>query len=151
MKDARLDQKDHVILDALKKDARKTIAELSHALGIPRATVHERITKLRRLGVIKRFTIEQDYKKTGLPTLAFVFASCDRTSKITHAKIAAKLSGISGIYGVYLISGEWDILIKVRGKSIEDIGMHTLERIRKSPGIFKTHAVSCFDTVLDEF
>lgn len=151
MKDARLDQKDHVILDALKKDARKTIAELSHALGIPRATVHERITKLRRLGIIKRFTIEQDYQKTGLPTLSFVFASCDRNSNLDHSQIASKLSEIPGIYGVYIISGEWDLLIKVRGKNIEDIGMQIVEKIRKSPGIFKTHTVSCFDTVFDEF
>ncbi len=150
MRKVRLDQKDHVILHALKKDARKTIADLSNELGIPRATVHERIMKLKKIGVIRRFTIEQDYSLIGLPTMAFVFASYERSAKINQHQLARQIAKISGVYGVYIVSGEWDLLIKIRGKSIEEIGMLIVDRIRQTPGIFKTHTIACFEAVLDE-
>ncbi len=148
MKDILLDQKDHDILHALKKNARKTVAELSKELKIPRATVHERIMKLKKSGVIRRFTIEQDYRKTGLPTLAFIYASYERGAK--EHQIAEKIAKIPGVLGVYIISGEWDILVKARGKSIEDIGTLIVNQIRKIPGISKTHTVACFDVIADD-
>ncbi len=145
-----LDQKDQDILHALKKNSRKTVAELSKELGIPRATVHERIMKLRKAGVIKRFTIEEDYSLTGLPTMAFVFISYDRNSVMDQHTLARKISGVSGVLGVYVVSGEWDLLLKIRGKSIEHIGTVIIDEIRKIPGILKTHSIACFETVKDD-
>jgi DNA-binding Lrp family transcriptional regulator len=150
MKEIKLDEKDFQILDALHKDARQTIAELSNELGIPRATVHERIVGLRDSGVIRRFTIEQDYKQTGLPTMAFVFAEYDRSAKADQHEVAKSISKIAGVLGVYIVSGEWDLLIKVRGKNIEDIGTLILDRIRAVPGIYKTYTMSCFEVAKDE-
>jgi Lrp/AsnC family transcriptional regulator, leucine-responsive regulatory protein len=150
MKAIKLDENDFHILDALKLDARKTIAELSSELGIPRATVHERIMRMKKAGVIKRFTIEQDHNLTGLPTLSFVFAEYDRQSKINQHEVARQIAKLPGVYGVYIISGEWDLLIKVRGKTIEDIGNLILERIRGVPGVFKTYTMACFEVTKDE-
>ena len=150
MKDIKLDEKDLLILEALHKDARQTIAELSNELGIPRATVHERIVGLRESGVIRRFTIEQDYKMTGLPTLSFVFAEYDRTAKADQHEVAKTIGKIPGVFGVYIVSGEWDLLIKIRGKSIEDIGTMILDKIRAVPGVYKTYTISCFEIAKDE-
>jgi DNA-binding Lrp family transcriptional regulator len=147
---ARLDQKDQEILLALRKNARKTIAHLSQELGIPRATVHERIKKLRRSGVIKKFTIEQDYARIGLPALSFILASYNRSGKNEQEKVAKKLAELSNVRGVYIISGEWDFLVKVRGQSIADIGTRTADSISRLPEISRTHTVACFETVMDE-
>lgn len=150
MNQARLDQKDQEILLALRKDARKTIADLSQDLGIPRATVHERISKLRRSGIIRKFTIEQDYARTGLPALSFILASYNRSGKAEQQKVAQKLANLSNVLGVYIISGEWDFLLKVRGSTIEDIGTHVADNISRLPEISRTHTVACYETVRDE-
>lgn len=150
MSPIKLDENDFHILDALKLDARKTIAELSSELGIPRATVHERIMRMKKAGVIKRFTIEQDHLITGLPTLSFVFAEYDRQAKLNQHEVAKQIAKIPGVYGVYIISGEWDILIKARGRTIEDIGNLLLERIRSTPGVSKTYTMACFEVAKDE-
>jgi DNA-binding Lrp family transcriptional regulator len=148
VKDTLLDQKDHDILRALKRNSRKTVAELSKELGIPRATVHERIMKLGKRGVIKRFTIEQDYDKMGLPTMAFISITYDSTIKLNQ--LTQKLSNIEGILGVYVVSGEWGILLKIRGKSIEDIGNLIVSKIMKIPGITRTKTLACFEVTKDE-
>jgi DNA-binding Lrp family transcriptional regulator len=150
VKEIKLDETDYLLLDALKKDARQTIAELSTRLGVPRATVHERIMRMKKAGVIKRFTIEEDYSKTGLPTLSFVFAEYDRQSPVNQHEVARQIAKISGVLGVYIVSGEWDLLIKVRGRTIEDIGNLILDRIRGTPGVFKTYTMACFDVAKDE-
>ncbi|MFN7991369.1 MAG: Lrp/AsnC family transcriptional regulator [Candidatus Micrarchaeia archaeon] len=150
MKEIKLDENDHHILDALKSDARQTIAELSTHLGIPRATVHERIMRMKKSGVIKRFTIEEDYRLTGLPTMSFVFAEYDRASKMDQHEVARQIAKIGGVLGVYIISGQWDLLIKVRGKNIEDIGNLILDRIRNTQGVFKTYTMACFEVAKDE-
>lgn len=149
MNQARLDQKDQEILLALRKDSRKTLADLSQELGIPRATVHERISKLRRSGVIRKFTIEQDYSRTDLPALSFILASYNRAGK-SQEKIAQKLAALSNVLGVYIISGDWDFLVKVRGESIEDIGTKVADNISRLPEISRIHTVACFETVMDE-
>ena len=150
MKEIKLDELDFLLLDALKSDARQTIAELSTRLGIPRATVHERIVRMKKAGVIRRFTIEQDYRKVGLPTMSFVLASYSPGSKADQHESARMVSRIPGVLGVYIISGEWDLLIKVRGKSIEDIGTLILDRIRNTPGVAKTYTMACFEVAKDE-
>ena len=150
MKDIKLDEKDLLILDALQKNARKTITELSNEFGIPRATVHERIAGLRKSGVIRRFTIEQDYQKTGLPMLAFVFAEYDRQSGINQHEVARNIAKLPGVLGVYVLSGEWDLLIKARGRNIEDMGNLIIDRIRNVPGVFKTYSMTCYEVAKDE-
>jgi DNA-binding Lrp family transcriptional regulator len=150
MKETRLDENDRELLRALKKDSRATVAELSKALGMPRSTVHERIIRMRKAGIIKRFTIEEDYRKTGLPTMAFALASYDPQQKADQHEVAKEVSKIPGVLGVYIISGEWDMLIKIRGKSIEDIGMTVLNRIRNVKGVLKTYTMSCFEIVREE-
>jgi DNA-binding Lrp family transcriptional regulator len=150
MNDIKLDENDYQLLFYLKKDARQTIAELSKELGMPRATVHERISRMRQAGVIRRFTIEENYAMTGLPTLSFVFVEYDRQSKLDQHEVARSISKIGGVLGVYIVSGEWDLLVKVRGKTIEDIGNIILERIRATPGVFKTYTMACFEVAKDE-
>ena len=150
MKEIKLDEHDFNILDALKKDARQTIAELSTQLGVPRATVHERIMRMKKAGVIRRFTIEQDYRQIGLPTMSFVLAAYLQAPRTDQHDAARKVAQIPGVLGVYIVSGEWDLLIKVRGKSIEDIGTLILDRIRNTPGISKTYSMACFEVAKDE-
>jgi DNA-binding Lrp family transcriptional regulator len=147
VKDTLLDQKDHDILHALKINSRKTVAELSQELGIPRATVHERIVKLRKKGVIRRFTIEQDYQSLGLPTLAYVSVSY-APGKLDQLKKG--LSGIDGVLGIYVLSGEWGILLKMRGRSIEDIGRTVIKEIQLLPGVSKARTLACFEVIKDE-
>jgi DNA-binding Lrp family transcriptional regulator len=150
MKELKLDENDYELLRALKKDSRKTVAELSKQLQMPRSTVHERIIRMKNNGIIKRFTIEEDYKKTGLPTMAFALASYDPQQKLNQHEVASEVAKIPGVLGVYIISGEWDMLIKIRGRSIEDIGTTILERIRSVKGILKTYTMSCFEVVRED-
>jgi DNA-binding Lrp family transcriptional regulator len=142
-----VDEKDRLIIGELKKDSRKPTKHIALSLDIPRVTVHTRIEKMKKEGVIEQFTVITDYKKLGLPVTAFIFISYNTNSSITQEELAEKISQIEDVHEVYLISGQWDILVKLRAESLESVGDIVLKKIRAIEGIDKTITCSSFKTI----
>jgi Lrp/AsnC family transcriptional regulator, leucine-responsive regulatory protein len=136
--DDMLDEKDLAILKALEEDSRRTTKAISEDLGIPRATVHERIKRMVEKGIIKRFTITLDHSALGEPIVAFILVSFLPNAKASQREVAQRISHLDGVFDVHLISGEYDMLVKVRGKSMEDIGALVIDRIRDVKGVGRT-------------
>ncbi|MGC9781062.1 MAG: Lrp/AsnC family transcriptional regulator [Candidatus Heimdallarchaeota archaeon] len=142
-----VDDKDRLILEELSKDARLPTKRIATNLDIPRVTVHTRIEKMKQEGVIKKFTILADYRKLGLPVTAFVFVSFSPNENITQRELAEKIAQIENVYEVHLISGEWDILVKIRGESLDAIGRIVLDEIRTVKGVTKTITCPSFSSI----
>lgn len=145
-----LDEKDRLILEELRRDAKMTTKEIAERTGIPRTTVHDRIHKMEQAGVIRRFTVVPNYELIGEPTTAFVFISYNHTAGSNQKELATELSKMKGVYDVHMISGDWDILAKVRGENVERIGELVTERLRELPGVGKTVTCAVFKTVKEE-
>lgn len=145
-----LDDKDLRILEELMKDANVSISELASRLKIPRTTVQERIKRLKNKGIIKRFTIIPDYQRLGKPVTAFVLVSFLPGTSISQKRLAQELAMLPGVQEVHLISGEWDILLKVRGESIQSVGELVIDRLRSTEGVGKTMTCTAFLTVKEE-
>lgn len=145
-----LDKIDLRLLEELKKNARENIATLSKKLGIPRTTVHYRIKKLVEEGIIEKFTIKPNYKKLNLGTTAFILARYDPDSGFTQREVAERIANINGVYEVHIIAGEWDLLIKVRASSAEDIGKIVIDKLREIKGVDQTVTMVSFVTVKEE-
>ncbi|HVL47780.1 MAG TPA: Lrp/AsnC family transcriptional regulator [Candidatus Thermoplasmatota archaeon] len=145
-----LDEKDRLILQELRADAKKTTKTIAENTAIPRTTVHDRVTKLESSGVVRRYTVIPNYELIGEPTTAFVFLTYDREKGTSQREVAEQLSKLEGVYEVHLISGEWDILAKVRGRTVESIGELVIERLRDIPGVDKTFTSTVFRTVKED-
>jgi len=141
------DKKDQIILEELKKNSRLPTKKISRNAKIPRVTVHDRIQKMIKNGIIKSFNVSINYKKIGLPTEVFIFVSFLPNSDISQRELAKRISKLERISEVHIISGEYDLLLKVRGKSLEEIGKIVIDRIRNIKGVGKTLTFACFETV----
>ena len=141
------DQKDEMILQQLRLDSSKRVSEIADLLGMPRTTVQERIRRLVQKGVIKRFTIQQDYGRLGKPVTAFILISFLPTSGVSQRQAAENLARIPDIFEVHVISGEWDILVKARAETLESIGELVTEKIRNVEGVGRTLTCASFVTV----
>lgn len=142
-----VDEKDLAILEELKKDSRRSTNQIAKALGIPRATVHERIKKMIQKEVIKGFTVITNYEKLGMPVTAFVLVSFLPTASVSQRELAQRIGNLDGVFSVYLISGEYDILVKVRGESMESIGSLVIDKIRGMEGVGSTLTCVSFSSV----
>jgi Lrp/AsnC family leucine-responsive transcriptional regulator len=145
-----VDDKDAAILGELRKDSRRSTAEIARKTGIPRVTVHERIQKMTRSGTIKSFTAVPDYAKLGKPSTSFVLISYSQNEKFDQRKLAKKVATCEDVKEVYILGGEWDLLVKVIGKSPEEIGKWVIDRLRFMPGVGRTLTISSWVKVKEE-
>lgn len=141
---SREDAKDEMILKKLRVDASESLSEIGNELQMPRTTVQERVKKMVQNGVIKRFTIQQDYSKLGKPVTAFILVSFLSGSGISQREAAERISEIEDIFEVHVISGDWDIIVKARGESIQSIGELVLDKIRNVKGVERTLTCTSF-------
>ncbi len=144
---SREDEKDEMILQKLRADASQSVSEIAAELQIPRTTVQERVKRLVNNGVIKRFTIQQDYSKLGKPVTAFILVSFLSGSGISQREAAERIAEIPDIFEVHVISGDWDIIVKARGESIQSIGELVLDKIRNVRGVGRTLTCTSFVAV----
>ena len=146
-----MDAKDEQILGELIGDGRKSVVEIADELDLPRATVQERLKKIVESGVIRKFAAIPDYSKIGKQVMAYVFVTFSREGGLSQRKLAEEISKIPGVYEVSVISGEWDMLLKVRAGSVEEIGKLVVDRLRAMKGIEKTETCVAFQTVKESF
>ena len=84
-----------------------------------------------------------------MPTTVFIFLSIT-PNNVTHQDLAKKISKLPGVYEVHMITGEYDLLVKVRGESIESIGNMVIDKLRKLEGIKNSFTSACFRTIKEE-
>jgi DNA-binding Lrp family transcriptional regulator len=142
-----LDDKDTAILEELVKDSRKTTKAIARELDIPRATVHDRIVKMEQKKVIRKYTAVPDYSQLGVGVSAFILVQFGPQDGLSQRETAEEISELKGIYEVHMISGEYDMLLKVRGSSMEDIGKLVIDRLREIKGVSRTLTCAVFTTI----
>ncbi|MEM1517789.1 MAG: Lrp/AsnC family transcriptional regulator [Halobacteria archaeon] len=142
----RLDKRDLEILKALMRDARKSYSELAEELGLPRSTVQEKVKRMLEKGYIKSFTAIPDYSKLGKPATAFVLISFTPMMDISQRELASMIAKMENVYEVHLISGQWDMILKVRAGSTEEVGRLVVDNLRGIKNISKTETCFVFHT-----
>jgi DNA-binding Lrp family transcriptional regulator len=142
-----LDEKDSSILDELMKDSRKTTKAIAKELDIPRATVHDRIVRMEQRKVIRKYTAVPDYAQLGQGVTAFILAQFEPREGLSQRETADEIADIKGISEVHMISGEYDMLLKVRGSSMEEIGGLVIDKLREVKGVARTLTCAVFTTV----
>jgi Lrp/AsnC family leucine-responsive transcriptional regulator len=141
--------KDVALLMALQENGRAGLKELAKAAGMPLSTAHDRVRQLEKEGVIKKYAAILDAEKVGKPATSFVLISLRYRSEqgkqlATFKQIAERISSIPIVQEAYVITGEWDIILKVRGGSTREIGEFVFDVLREIPGVDKTLTFESF-------
>ena len=140
-----LDKKDLKILGIMQENSKLTTHKISKKTGIPITTIHNRIRKLEKEGIIKGYTLNLNHKKLGKPILAFVFMNPNyrflREKKITQQELLDRIAKIPSVEEIYHIAGRYDIIAKVRGKDIDEINELILHILEKDYDVMKTETM----------
>ncbi|MCL4326376.1 MAG: Lrp/AsnC family transcriptional regulator [Candidatus Thermoplasmatota archaeon] len=142
-----IDNIDNIILSQLEMDSRITSSNLSRKLNIPRTTIQFRIKKLIDNGIIKNFTIKKDFSKMGMDASAFVLISYDPSSGINEKEVAKSIGDIEEVESVDIISGEYDLLVKIRARNVREIGSIVVDRLHSIKGVSRTVTLSSFFSI----
>ena len=126
-----VDQTDRMLLALLKEDAKQKYSELGEVVHLSPPAVHERVKKLERAGVIRKYTIEIDPEALGLALHAFVRI---HVSQVPCEEMARMLQTFPEVVECYSSAGEESMLIKVHIAS-PSLLEALLNRIRQMPGV----------------
>ncbi|MCS7123174.1 MAG: Lrp/AsnC family transcriptional regulator, partial [Candidatus Aenigmarchaeota archaeon] len=84
------------------------------------------------------YTAIIDSKKIGMHVMAYILVSFSRESDVSQKDLARKIASFPQVCEVSIITGEWDILVKVKEESVEAIGNFVVDKLRNLIGIEKT-------------
>ncbi len=141
-----MDRKDNELLSVLRQNARLPISAMAQKLGIGRSTVRQRVSRLEKLGVIRRYTVEVDESKIGESHSAFVLISF-MPGTSSQREVANSIAAIPGIEELYLISGSWDMIARIHATTLEEIGSIVIDKLRAIEGVSRTETCSIFSPV----
>ena len=110
-----IDNKDQKIIDILKRDSRAPIREIAKNTKIRPSTVHQRIQKLIENNVIEKFTIKLDNKAVGENFIVFMLVKGNTSDYIDNKTLNDR--HVKEVFG---ITGEYDLLIKLKFKDVEE-------------------------------
>ena len=146
-----LDEKDIQILRLLQEDCKRPVRDISRRIGSPITTVYARIKRLEEQGVIKAYKAILDAEKLGRGTTAFILASfryrmpgIEKT--LSQRDIAREVAKFPEVQEVHIITGDWDILIKVKERDVNAIGRFVVDKLRTIRGIERTLTCMVFDS-----
>lgn len=137
-----LNSKEQELLNALRQDARISIAELSRVLGLSRTTVQSRLQKLEQSGVIKHYRVElgDDYQASLVSALVAIKVQQRLTSQTN-----LKLQNIHQIHELLAISGDYDLLAVVKAESLPRLNQ-LIDEIGNMEGIERTNSSIILET-----
>lgn len=143
----KLDAKDMLILNYLKDHGRDKISEISAKLDIPRATVFERMEKLKREGFIKRYTLDVDFARLGYNIMSYILIEYDFKSPVSQKQLCEQLAAMDNVLSASVIAGNWDIIILAVAKSMKELSELVLDKLKGMEGISRTLSVPIFEHV----
>lgn len=147
----KIDEKDFEILDLLQKNCKMTAKEIARIIDSPVTTVFAKIKRMEEMGVIRDYKAILNANKLDRGTTAFILCSFGYRSLeekvLSQREIARQISKFPEVQEVHIITGDWDILIKLKAKDIETIGKFVIDKLRMVRGIEKTLTSIVFETV----
>jgi DNA-binding Lrp family transcriptional regulator len=135
-----------LILERLLKDSRKSLRSIAKEIGTPTSTVHERVRRLVKMGVIKRFTAELDTKVLGMDVTALILVSVEG-AYITEVEKA--LSAFEQVIAIYDITGEFDVAVIAKFRSIDELN-NFIKAVLKMPHVKRTVTSIAFNVVKEK-
>ena len=125
----------------LRKNAKSSVREIANKLRLTKSTVHDRIKRLEKNGIIKGYKVIPDYHSVEEGFSAYV-------------QIAAIKTPVLGNLGTYIkeihhTDGEYDMLLKIRCRDISSFNQIMLT-LKKDPSIRKLQSTIVMHTEREE-
>jgi Lrp/AsnC family leucine-responsive transcriptional regulator len=148
----KLDEKDMAILALIQENSKLTAKQIAKKTDAPITTVFAKTKRMEELGVIQDYRAILAPKKLDSGTAAFILASVSYRAKaddipISQRVVAEEIAKFPEVQEVHVITGDWDLLIKLRAESVDTVGKFVVDKLRLIKGLEKTLTCMVFETV----
>jgi DNA-binding Lrp family transcriptional regulator len=138
-----MDDLDRELLAALRRNGRESIANLSAALGVARATVRARIERLMRDGRITGFTVQTPEDAEGWPVRGITSIAVEGRGT---QRVVGALLGLPEVQAVHATNGRWDLIAEIGAPDLPALDA-VLRKIRLIDGVASSDTSLLLSTV----
>ncbi|WP_113908333.1 transcriptional regulator AsnC [Aliidiomarina celeris] len=123
-----IDNLDKQILKRLQHNARTSYAEIAKENQVSPATIHVRVEKLRKAGVITGTQVVTSAKALGYSISCFIGIILRQAGD--YPKALEKLRALPEVVEAYYTTGQYSILVKIFVKDIDALHRLLIERLQ---------------------
>lgn len=136
-----LDETDHAILRHLQKDATLKTRELAEMLNLSYTPVYERIRRLEKEGIIKKYVALVDREKLGKKLMVFCNIALKEHSRSMGEKFVDAVMAMSEVLECFNISGDYDFLLKIVVNDMPEYQQFLMQKLGSLENIGSTHSL----------
>ena len=127
------------ILSIIEKNSRIGVRELAVILGAEEIDVANELKAMEEEGIICGYHTMIDWEKTSIEKVTALI-EVRITPQRGHGfdRIAERIYKYSEVNSVYLISGGYDLLVTLEGKSLKDVSGFVSDRLSTLDGVLST-------------
>jgi Lrp/AsnC family leucine-responsive transcriptional regulator len=139
-----LDRKDFALLEALQQNASQRLEDLARLVKLAPSSVHERLRRLEREKVIRKWTVDVDTAALGLGVVAFIGIRATRPC----SELLESMRKIPSIEECHSVAGDLSMILKARVMNTGAL-LNLSEHLRQIPGIEQTETTIVLKTQID--
>ncbi len=118
------------ILDVIEGNAKLQPEEIATMTGIPEKEIASKIKEMEKKGIIRKYKTVIDWEKAGEEYIyAIIEIKVALRERTGYDAIAERIAKFPEVRSVRLISGDHDLSLTVRGKSMKDVAFFVAEKI----------------------
>jgi len=136
----KFDEIDKKLLVLLQSDSKQTNKELSNNLNLSVTAVYERIKKLEREGIIEKYVALVRKENINKSFVAFCNIKLVQHSQDYVIKFEKDVTKLKEVLECYHISGDYDYLLKVLVKDMEEFREFMVKKLTTINHIGSTHS-----------
>jgi len=142
-----IDQIDKKILNLLQDNGRITNSQLAKEVGLSPPPMLERVRKLEKNGIIRKYVALVDPKKLGRGTVAFVAVSLRFHRQDAIQEFVIEIQKFPEVLECHHIAGEEDYLLKVIIRDIEEYERFLRDKLTRFSGISRIKTYFILNTL----
>ena len=142
-----LDRYDKLILDTLQKDGRISNVNLANLVSLSESACLRRVRALEDSGMIDRYAALVSQPKVGLSGNVFVHIGLHREEESELAAFEEAVRGIPEVMECYLMTGEFDYLLRVVVSDMADFERLHRHALTRLPGVARVNSSVAIRTV----
>jgi Lrp/AsnC family transcriptional regulator len=129
----KFDATDRRILEVLQADGALSAADVAEKVYVTSTTCWRRVTALEQAGVIKQRVALLDRAAVGLSVMIFAHVKLSTQGRDALAKFDEAIRGFPEVLECYTLMGEWDFLLRIVAKDIQEYESFFLDHLSKIP------------------
>ncbi len=132
----KVDTVDLLILRELREDCKRPMRELAQKLRMHPNTLLQRIKRLEKSKIVRRYHADIDYKALGYDMHAVVMIRIKK-SGLEDEKLLEDVAALPDVQSLYAVTGGADCIAIVKAKSRDDL-VRVLKAIQTEKAVLRT-------------